>query len=353
MSPPEREARVLVVYLGGDNNLEDFAYQKLAALRDGRNDNPYDKIAVYMDTGHSGASLIEIAADKNLVTLANYPAENSASPEVFGRVLADVARLYPDSRYGLLLFSHATGWLPEGALDNPYGTRSVIVDDSHDAEMSLTGIADAIPRGMFDYIVFEACFMGGIEVAYQLRDKTPLILASSAEIVDPGFTNIYSSATSLLQIGDVESFAHAAYSHIVTTYSVGELQRSATFSIINTEKLDALASFIKENCDLSEEVDIADIQHFDRNTDHRLFFDFEDYYTRTLIDETKQEELSAMIKECVVYKAATPEFMTQQQGFHGFHIDKYSGLTTYIPQPQFRFLNAYYTGLTWYRAIVE
>lgn len=135
----------------------------------------------------------------------------SASAETFGRVLQEVADAYPADSYGLIFFSHASGWLPAGTLQKPQTpqnrSRSIGVDDGGmgRSEMDMADFADAIPGGMFDFIVFETCLTAGAEVAYQLRGKTDFMLASSAEIVSPGFTPVYPLALRLLCDTSVET----------------------------------------------------------------------------------------------------------------------------------------------------
>lgn len=97
------------------------------------------------------------------------------------RVINDVTRLYPAKSYGLIVFSHGSGWLPPHTLVN--GSRSIIIDN--DNEMEITDFAMALPDHLFEFIIFEACNMAGIEVAYELRNKAAYIMASSAPVVSP------------------------------------------------------------------------------------------------------------------------------------------------------------------------
>lgn len=416
--------RVLLAYVGTDNNLAGYEQEKLAVLREGWTGRSTDRIIAYVDKANAPARLIEISNLKDgdqPREIATYGTENSASAATFGRVIADVVDLFPADSYGLFVFSHASGWLPEGTLYNPSGgtktpplslsaataaagkthngsdpeqatyscggvlfdstevsSRSIIIDgrygdtgiaenekQSQSAEgvssrsiiidgtdeMTLTAFANAIPYGVFDYIALEACHMAGIEVAYALRDKTPVILASSAEIVHPGFEPIYPEATAELMGGNLVAFAMSAFSQTISYADTSPI-RSATYSVIHTERLDALAAFIKLNCDFSTEIGADNVQHFDRNSYH-LFFDFEDYYGRLLPDEAKRAELAQLVAACVDWKAATPEFLTQQNSRNGFIIDKHSGFTTYITQTAFAGLNAAYAQTAWCKAINE
>jgi len=354
LAPDCTPSHTLLVYVGTDNNLAGYEQGKLQAIREGWSGKPTDRIIVYRDTRNAAARLMEIsnlAPNKPVREIAVYGTENSASPEVFSRVVNDVKAMFPADSYGLLVFSHASGWLPTGALSSPakpFDARTIIVDGTD--EMGLSAFAAAIPDRTFDYIVFEACFMAGIEVAYELRHKTPLILASSAEILHPGFAPVYQSSIVKLLTGNIQGFGQQVFNKVLT-YAGNSTLHSATYSVIRTAGLEQLAAFVKENCDFSYKVTISNIQHFDRFGSYRLFFDFEDYYSRLLETNEHRAELSRLIANCVPWKAATGEFMTQSGSYSGFTVEQHSGLTTYVQQSQFPGLNAEYEKTEWKQAI--
>lgn len=337
--------RVLLVYMGGDNNLSSETYQKIEEIRKGWDGSPANRILVYTDPADTEPALYEIVRENtgnSLLTLAVYEEENSAGSAVMKRVIKDMKKLYPSSSYGLLVFSHASGWLPEGSLSDPLRpvTKSILMDGQD--EMELADFAEAIPDNTFGYIVFETCFSAGIEVAYELRNKTNYILASSAEIVSPGFTGIYAEAVNDLFGGNggLKSFAVTAFDHF---NGQPGYRQSATFTIIDTKQLDELGAFVRDHCELGREVEINGIQKFDRYS-YRLFFDFEDYYSRLLDTDSQRAELAGLIGKCVVWKASTERFMN---GYNGFEIKNHSGLTGYIRQERFPELNNAYRQTAW------
>lgn len=337
---------VILLYLGGDNNLSSETYQKIEAIRQGWKGGADKKLLIYTDSADTTPSLIEIATEngQNIKkTIYNYSEENSASKETLSRVIKEVTDLYPSSSYGLIIFSHASGWLPQATLTSP---RSIIMDKKH--EMELVDFAQAIPNNTFDYIIFEACFMAGIEVAYELKEKTNYILASSAEIISPGFTAIYPNSINSLS-GSVEGLKQFAKDAFSWFDNKTGYMHSATFSIIKTAELDLLADWIKDNCNLTKQADINTIQHFDRYS-YSLFFDFEDYYSALLETDAQKDMLKDLISDCVLWKVSTSTFM---KDFNGFDIRKHSGLTVYIAQEQYSYLNAEYKNLKWHKASIK
>lgn len=342
-NPDPVQLRTLLVYMGGDNNLYNETFEKVEALRKGYASS-MGRLLIYQDAAGMNPRLIEITTDSNnkgvVKELKEYAQENSASATVFKRVLEEMKRVAPTSSYGLILFSHASGWLPQRTLIRPY---SVAQDEENDLE--IRDFAEAIPDQSFDFIIFEACFMTGIEVAYELKDKTKFIMASSAEILSPGFTPLYPQVLpSLFKPDfDLESFAEDYY-QLFNDPDLKENYRSATISIIKTSGLAPLAAHIKKNVTKTlPDSAMQDIQHYDRYETYRLFFDFEDYY-RQILSPEGLDQFSHLLNETVIYKKATPSFLIQEKGFL---INQFSGLTSYIPQENFSYLNDEYQELKW------
>lgn len=347
---PEKDAteRVVLIYLACDNSLSGEGYQKLEALSlwPGK---PGCRLLVYLDTSDAVPRLIELPGKGKRNTIKSYAELNSATGDTFARVLSDVKSTYPSPSYGLVLFSHASGWLPEEALPSsgtaPIKLKSLAVDGNK--EMGLIEFAQAIPDKSFGFMIFESCFMAGIETAYQLRNKTGYILASPAEILSPGFTPLYSAAVSQLFEGPagLQSFAQRAFDYWDTRSAD---YRSMTLSLVRTDSLESLAAFIRQQAHTQNPVDVNQLQHFDRYTSYHLFFDFEDYYARLIPDQTKKQQLAQLLSQVVIWKAATPSFMSR---YNGFDIDRHSGITTYILQQQFAGLNDWYKQLDWYKDV--
>ena len=294
-----------------------------------------------------------------------YGAENSASPATFARVLREVADEYPADSYGLIFFSHASGWLPAGTLQNPQKqrkhSRSIGVDDGGTgrAEMEIAEFAAAIPDGMFDFIVFETCLTAGVEVAYELRGKSDYMLASAAEIVSPGFTPVYPSALRLLCNTAVETrtaleaFGHAWMNYVATNYTGA--RRSATLSLIDIDETSPLAARTQAalRTRSAEAPDLSRLQHFDRPGSYGdspalpRFFDL-DEWVEEVADPDEYEAFRAQLERTVVWKAATETFMAGQ---NGFTVRRHSGLTTYVEQDAFPDLNQAYRRLSWSGAV--
>ena len=128
---------------------------------------------------------------------------DSSDPSTLTEVLTTVKNLYPSESYGLVMWSHGTGWLPQmgrptltagtGSLRT---TQSIGIDvgpggnmeSDLDAEghmgpqMETADMARAIvASGVHpDFVFFDACLMQCIEVAYDLREATDYVVGSPA-----------------------------------------------------------------------------------------------------------------------------------------------------------------------------
>lgn len=366
---PDLPVRTILVWLGGDNNLSDETGRKIEALRQGWTYTG-NKCLIYQDS-RDGARLLRLRGGCRTTPtpyveiVREYGAENSASPATFARVLREVADEYPADSYGLIFFSHASGWLPAGTLQNPQKqrkhSRSIGVDDGGTgrAEMEIAEFAAAIPDGMFDFIVFETCLTAGVEVAYELRGKSDYMLASAAEIVSPGFTPVYPSALRLLCNTAVETrtaleaFGHAWMNYVATNYTGA--RRSATLSLIDIDETSPLAARTQAalRTRSAEAPDLSRLQHFDRPGSYGdspalpRFFDL-DEWVEEVADPDEYEAFRAQLERTVVWKAATETFMAGQ---NGFTVRRHSGLTTYVEQDAFPDLNQACRRLSWSGAV--
>lgn len=362
---PTETERTIIVYIAGDNNLSGEVNSKISALSEGFKhvDAIRNRLIVFADYRTEMPELIEITAE-GPATIETYPSLNSADPENLKSVIAGIVQRYPADSYGLICFSHASGWLPQGALSDPtgYGTDSsaesspaTILQDGSD-EMTLADFAGAIRLSegqKYDFIALEACYMAGIEVAYELKDVADGLIASSAEILSPGFESCYEEYLYMLYRTDpdIAGFAKAYFDH---WNSMQGAMRSATISAIDLSHIGQLAEetgrLIDEGTYLIS--DPSGIQHFNRNHYH-LFFDLTEYLEAVMgAGKTAyMERYRTIMDRTILYSNATPSFMPGYP--YSFNIDTSCGLTVYIMQPDLERLNYDYEKTSYYSEILS
>ena len=342
----EPSERILLVYMGTDNNLSAETYEQIDALRQGWEVLGEGTLYIYADPANDRPFLLKIGKENGenvSKTVHEYKESNSADKSIFATVINDVRALHEAGTvksFGLLVFSHATGWIPM-SMKMPEG-RTIIVDGEQ--EMELLDFVGTIPDGFFDFIIFDACYTAGIEMMYELRNKANFIVGSSAEILTPGYTPYYPEVLKYLFQPDVDltSFMQTIFNGIDA--HTGH-DRAATFSIVKTSELEPLRDFIYANCDFTKKLNIAGIQDFGRLYMRSLFFDFEACYASLLSSIGQRIRLLELVNNCVIYKAATPDFLLDD---NGFVVEQHSGMTTYMTQPYFPKLNDAWSKLAWY-----
>ena len=324
------------------------------------------ELLIYADRRGQRASLFRVN-DKlgsdglyGLDTLTFVPiSENSADPAVLAHVINEMKVNYSADSYGMIFFSHASGWLPKGMLNS---SRSLVIDNGEggaNEEMEYSEFAAAIPDKQFDFIIFEACLMADVVAMYELRDKADYILASSAEIVSPGFEYIYKNAIMTLFNQSLsidvclKNFGQAYYDFFTAQSNVN--MRSATISLVKMDEMENLAAVTKaalQGNDVNEDnLEISDIQIYDRprafGASYARYFDL-GHAIESLSSESYYNKFEDQLNKTVIWKAATKSFLINQSGFE---INHHSGLTTYIKRNAYPVINSEFEESAWYKAI--
>ena len=360
----DAKKRNILFYIGaGQSGIDEDAPDKINQIRAGWSPGKGEMI-IYIDRVRQGACLLRINETKDssgyygLDTLETYGKQNSADYRVLEDVINEVKVRFPADSYGMIFFSHASGWLPEGALSNP---RSLVIDDDNgggNREMEYYDFAAAIPDKQFDFIIFEACLMADVMSMYELRNKAEYVLASSAEIVVPGFVNVY--AKHVMNLFNTNS----SIQNILTgfgqaCYETRGSYNSITLSLLKVSEMGNLASVTKsvlkgKNIDNTNIV-VDDVQSFDRPMDFGLggrpysrYFDFAQTI-EYLVSDSDYKVFNEQLEKTVVWKISTDQFLPSQ---YGFAIRRHSGLTTYILQGVYgELIDPAFVNSSWYKAI--
>lgn len=108
----------------------------------------------------------------------------ATDPAVMEEVFADMQTVAPSDSYGLILGSHASGWMKGNSV------QSKAFGDDDGYNIDIPDLADVLKNSFsekLDFVLFDACMMGTAEVGYELRETTSYCIASVMETPVYGF----------------------------------------------------------------------------------------------------------------------------------------------------------------------
>lgn len=333
--------RTVMVYLAANNNLVTDAYQNINQMEasfqgiDGR-------LIVYARLAHADPALYEISYDLSAAIkskkVKTYQPHNSSDPQIMKMVFEDIQKLYPAESYGAILWSHATSWVSPD-----YNLRLRSFGDDAGLKMDIKDLKVALP-GNLDYLIFDACSMGSVEVLYELKDKADYILASPTEVAAVGMP--YDRMMKDL-FSPVEQGLKEVGRKYFEFYEAQEgIYQSGTISLIDARQLRSFAQITKGILDRYEliypDMRRAELQRLDFiDNSPSAGFDLLDFMEKNFAVH-QLTSLYEGLNKLVLYKAHTKSFNNKP-------IEKFCGLSCYIPVSQNAGIHPYYKSLLWYQ----
>lgn len=357
-------SRVVLVYMAGDNSLGGYVRDNLDAMRQGMASAPAgSRTIAYVDTPDGNPRLLEVTSS-GTQTLYTWPSpHNSASAATVREAIGRVRTLAPADRYGLVLWSHGLAWMPSWATGYLTRSKARIGDiwpatkwfgqdtgENPAGYLDVEQLSEAIPSGVFDWILFDACFMASAETLYALRDKAERIVCSPAEVIADGFPYAEIMAELLRPEPDLRAVCETYYRHYAD--DPRPAYRSATVSLVETSQFEALAeatasvlgAALTADPEVLSNMDLNRLQPLDRYRRHFLFdmgSVVRELETRGLVPALLAEAWRAQLARTVTYEAHTPTML-------GLALDACCGLSMYVPYADYADLNEYYRTLGWY-----
>ena len=368
---PEEEHiydRTVLVYIAAENSLSSFYRDDINEMLEAAGDIPTNsRLIIYLDDTQT-PRLISIekssegAATKNI--LHQYDKEqDSGDTETLHKAMDWVIKNYPAHSYGLILWSHGDAWVPAQAPMQ----RSICIDNNQNSsysdrgsKMNITDVADVLstfPR--MEFILFDACFMQSVEVAYELRHVTKSIIASPAEIPGPGapyhriVKPMFETPCNASHIAEeyFNAYNDADRESLLQDYGV-------LLSVVNCELLENLAALTAEMiikyASKDIELSMEDIQRYcPRPSDSRPdYYDINSYMLHLITDKADHIRWKNLLDQTVPYAAATPWWYSiySYQGREFVDLNTYSGISCYVPQSKSSHLNKQFHTTSWYTA---
>ena len=323
-----------------------------------------ERIMVFMATSEREAVLFELKKQNGRCftdTLQHYSDRPFTSRQWLTSLFSEVMTLAPASRYGMVVGCHGLAWVPvqgqrsarkrlgsqeridEG--DNLYKEKRIdkegepndlmhfevqgpvttrfIGGTYPETQIETTDLADAMAdAGLHtEYILFDACYMSSVEVAYELKDVTHYLIASPTEVLSYGFPYI-TMGKHLLGTpnykGIVDSF--------ISFYSSYNLPYG-TVAVTDCTQLDALAAIAQQiNAADAEQLVPNGVQIMDGYSP-TLFYDLGHLMSLKDAGTVLTAAFAEQLEKTVPYKGHTGQYFTTLKDAP-VDIKHYSGLNT-------------------------
>lgn len=390
---PAECRKVLVLYSAGYNNLTSYLksdikdlcsnaptlslsrYYKVLVfshLKKGVYDNtPVSPVLMEVVTGPDGKPALD--------TLVRYePSVSSASAQTVENVLKYVKANFPAQEYGMIMSSHANGWVPAGYFISPWDEKDddlfnlartvpgpvslpyfaedpevkalCFQDDKSSPtggmEMDLSDFVDAISNSGIHlrYLALDMCLMGGVEVAYELKDVVDYLAFSPTEVLSDGFA--YETILHRLLYASQADIVGVCRDYFA---QYEKSRRSATVTAVDCSKLgdlrDVCLDLFKKYAVQIAQLDQDTVQPY--CTARRYFFDLRHALETAGITSQERSKLDAALMECVLYHNETEYFSASGEYFK---LGNCCGFSMYLPSGERPKLNESYKELAWNKA---
>lgn len=317
---PTKARKTIIVYMCAENSLDEYKEPDIREIMQVAQDIPKDcNFVIYVDD--AGFPYMQVVTESNPEHKESMAERNSADPKEFGAILDKITTRYPAETYSLVMWSHASGWVPANitprqrsfGIDNERNNQS-----NYGSKMDIWDMRKEIQRlGLhFDFILFDACFMQCIESTYELRDVADYIIASPAEIPANGapYHEIMSGLT-----GDgekaVEDIVNKYYAHYSSMNGTLDGMTGLIISAYKTSELDNLLNLTRQLLpdyyDIAPRISTLGVQQYGvfKSSFYNEYFDMGSLMNR-LLSGPEYEKWMNQLRRTAVFRQFTNRWST-------------------------------------------
>ena len=173
-------------------------------------------------------------------TIKRYDYPRLMDAQWITRVINDVRSISNTPKYAMLVGCHGNGWLPP--MDNVARAKTRWFGGPGYA-ISIADFAQGIQQAgiKLEYLVFDDCYLSCAEVAYDLRNATNTLIASTSEVMAAGmpYAKVFQYlAAPQPNFGQLVNDYIAYYQSTATPY--------ATIGVINTQYIQPMAQLMRQ-----------------------------------------------------------------------------------------------------------
>ena len=323
-----------------------------------------ERVMVFMATSEREAVLFELKKQNGRCltdTLRRYSDRPFTSRQWLTSLFSEVMTLAPASRYGMVVGCHGLAWVPVQGQRNAQkrlGSQERIDEEDNlykeekidkegepndlmhfevqgpvttrfiggtypETQIETTDLADAMAdAGLHtEYILFDACYMSSVEVAYELKDVTHYLIASPTEVISYGFPYI-TMGKHLLGTPNYKGIADS----FISFYSSYYLPYG-TVAVTDCTQLDALAAIAQQINAADAEQNIPNGVQIMDGYSPTLFYDLGHLMSLKDAGTVLTAAFAEQLDKTVPYKGHTGQYFTTLKDAP-VDIKHYSGLNT-------------------------
>lgn len=333
---PQIAEKTIFVFMPHSTNLYKYLLDNIAGMKRAIESNKglgNTRLVVFIAKDKKQSALINIKYDKGVCkqdTLEKFYSPIYLTTNGRVELLNKVKQYAPANRYAMIVGCHGMGWIPSstvfktkksryfGGLENGY---KIDIDD----------FAESIKAaGMkMQFILFDDCYMSCMEVAYDLKDATDYIIASTSEVMDKGMPHHRIYQHLMGAEPNYQAVCDNFYDYY-TNYSAPY----GTIGVTDCRYMDEMAAMMKyintkHTFDTNR---LNNVQDLDGETfTPTIFFDFDDYVRNLCTnDNSTYEQFYALLQRLVPYKANTNYIFSGNMQI-ATKVNHFSGITISDP----------------------
>lgn len=283
----------------------------------------------------------------------------ATDPVVMEEVFKDMQKVDPSDSYGLILGSHASGWMK----GNSVQSKAFGDDDGYNIDIpDLAGVLKNSFSEKLDFVLFDACMMGNAEVGYELKEVTSHCIASVMETPVYGFP--YDQILPYLYSENVD---YSAVCHEFISFNKIK-DAWGTCAVMDCSQMENLASAVKAKLseweDALSSVSMQNVQQYGVGTFQYFSYDVLDFFRelggKSGVAETDLDEaissIQTVLDEVVIAKECIPN-PSYPNTIFSVDETRFCGIGMYIPGEYNPYVanktawNDYYKqSISWYHA---
>lgn len=173
-----------------------------------------------------------------LICIKEYGKINPLNSETMSCIISNLRHSFPSKETGLILWSHALGWLPNDFLSS----RSFGL--ANGKTMSIPQLAMSL-KDSFNYIIFDACYMANIEVVAYFQQKCHYLFASPIIVPTDGIIDSVSTKTLVSSLPLKERLIEVGR-HYLHKYEERECKNHISISLIDLSQYSNVRKLCRE-----------------------------------------------------------------------------------------------------------